>query len=232
MSQHTGHELKRLRESKGVTLEQAAKDTCLRAGFLQELEECTDSDDLPGVYRKLSLRMYARYLGLEVPATRSAPAREERVRIAPMGMFIRRMGRPPKNSRKEPAQRSSLFGLAKVTSAAVVAVLALGLWSLNAKLSRLNIDDLPHRAERITEAPDPVVLKESESQASPAPQNTLPPQQLDLDQSILLTLDPCQPRGDTCAIGQETAAAQPPAEVQSASTTDAPAEAAPVTEAE
>ncbi len=217
MSQHTGHELKRLRESKGLTLQQAAKDTCLRAGFLQELEECTDTDDLPGVYRKLSLRMYARYLGLEVPAARCTPVREERVRIAPMGMFIRRMGRPPQSSRKEPAQRSSLFGLAKVTSAAVVVVLGLGLWSLNAKLSRLNIDDLPHRAERAAHATAAVAQAMEKAAVPVVLQGTITPQQLDLDQSVLLTLVPSAPHEETCATGAVTTEENLPAVVTDAS---------------
>ncbi|MBE2181406.1 MAG: helix-turn-helix domain-containing protein [Chthoniobacterales bacterium] len=229
MSQHTGHELKRLRESKGLTLQQAAKDTCLRAGFLQELEECTSTDDLPGVYRKLSLRMYARYLGLEVPAIRCTPVREERVRIAPVGMFIRRMGRPLQNSRKEPAPRSPLFGLAKVTSAAVVVVLGLGLWSLNAKLSRLNIDDLPHRAERAAQAT--AAAPQEEEPAAPSELHTIiPPQQLDLDHSVLLTLLPSVPQEEICATeaAAETAGENLP-DVVTDTTSDA-ADAAPQAE--
>jgi cytoskeletal protein RodZ len=158
MSAHIGHELKALRESQGITLDQAARDTCLRPGFLRELEESATSEDLPDVYRKLSLRMYARYLGMEVETTRRAVQTSEGTRISPVGLFVRRMGRPPKPPRLDPAQRNRLLTVAKTTSAAVVTVLAIGLWSLNAKLSRLNIDELADRKARVVTAPEPTPL--------------------------------------------------------------------------
>ena len=158
MSEHLGHELKALRESQGITLEQAARETCLRAGFLRELEESATAEDLPDVYRKLSLRMYARYLGLEVETTRRAVRTPEGTRISPVGLFVRRMGRPPKPPRLDPAQRNRLLTVANTTSAAVVAVLAVGLWSLNAKLSRLNLDELADRKARTVTAPEPTPL--------------------------------------------------------------------------
>ena len=138
-----GPELKALRESKGLTLQQAAAETCLRPGFLQELEECNTAADFPDVYHKLALRMYARYLGVEIEpvARRAAPRASQGPRISPIGLFVRRMGRPPKPPRLSPAQRNRLVSIAKTTSAAVVTVLAIGLWSLNAKLSRLDIDE-------------------------------------------------------------------------------------------
>jgi cytoskeletal protein RodZ len=158
MSTPIGQELKALRESKGITLEQAAAATCLRAGFLRELEESSAVEDLPDVYRKLSLRMYARYLGLEVEITRRAVATDEGTRISPVGQFVRRMGRPPKPPRLDPAQRNRLLTVAKTASAAVVTVLAVGLWSLNAKLSRLNVDELADRKARLVTAPEPTPL--------------------------------------------------------------------------
>lgn len=190
MSQKPGRELKRLRESKGITLEQAAKDTCLRAGFLEEIENCATPDDLPGVYHKLSLKMYSRYLGLEVAPDSCTPASGEKIRIAPTGMFIRRMGRPPKAARKEPAQRSSLLGFVKATGAAVVVVLAFGLWSLNAKLSRLNIDDLPDRSERAAQAA--ALAAPVAPQETPAVQEPVPSLEnaVGLDRCILLSLVP------------------------------------------
>lgn len=158
MSAHIGHELKALRESQGITLDQAARDTCLRPGFLRELEESATNEELPDVYRKLSLRMYARYLGMEVETTRRAVHTSEGTRISPVGLFVRRMGRPPKPPRLDPAQRNRLLTVAKTTSAAVVVVLAVGLWSLNAKLSRLNIDDLAARKAHVVTAPEPTPL--------------------------------------------------------------------------
>lgn len=146
MSAHIGSELKKIRESKGLTLEQAADDTCLRAGFLRELEESSTPDDLPDVYRRLSLKMYARYLGMQVETTRRAVATDEGTRIAPVGLFVRRMGRPVKASpRINAGPKNRLLSVVKTAGAAVVAVLAVGLWSLNAKLARLGPEEeRPH----------------------------------------------------------------------------------------
>lgn len=163
MNTAIGPELRALRESKGLTLEQAAAETCLRAGFLRELEECNTAADFPDVYRKLSLRMYARYLGLEVESPRRATScHNHSPRISPIGLFVRRMGRPPKPPRLSPAQRNRLISVAKTTSSAVVTVLAIGLWSLNAKLSRLDIDETKPRVRAAVPAkpaPLPVMIE-------------------------------------------------------------------------
>ena len=140
----TGAELRELRESKGITLAQAAEATCLRAGFLQEMEEVADFEALTEVYQRLSFQMYARFLGVEMETTRRAqPGRSRKSRrlIVPMTNFIRRMGRPPNPPRLDRQQRNRLLTIAKATSTAVVVVLAVGLYSLNAKLARLNIDE-------------------------------------------------------------------------------------------
>lgn len=140
----TGNELREIREAQGITLEQAAEATCLRAGFLKELEEVTDFHSLTEVYQRLSFQMYARFLGLEMETTRRAQpetSRKSKRLIVPMTNFIRRMGRPPKPPRLDRQQRNRLLGIAKTTSAAVVVVLAVGLYSLNAKLARLNVDE-------------------------------------------------------------------------------------------
>jgi len=162
MSTDIGPELKARRESREISLERAAGDLRLRPGFLRELEECRTAADFPGVYHRLSLRMYARYLGLEIENTRPTRPAEERVRLPSVGHFIRRMGRPPRPPRLSPAQRSRLIGLAKTTSAAVVTILAVGLWSLNAKLSRLNIDETKPRVRAAVPAqaaPLPVLIE-------------------------------------------------------------------------
>ena len=162
MSTAIGSELKALRESKGLTLEKAGADLCLRPGFLRELEECETATDFPDVYHKLSLRMYARYLGLQVETTRRAKRDNEGTRISPVSMFVRRMGRPPKPPRLSPAQRNRLVNVAKTTSAALVTVLAVGLWSLNAKLARLDVDQSKPRVHTVVPAkpaPLPVVIE-------------------------------------------------------------------------
>jgi cytoskeletal protein RodZ len=143
MNAPTGIELKKLRESKGITLERAAQDTCMRAAVLGDLEESGHGEDLPAVYDRLSLSMYARYLGVDMETTRRATSPPEAIRLAPLGVRIRRMGRAIKAPRLDPAQRNRLLTIAKTTSAVVVVVLAVGLWSLNAKLDRLNLDERP-----------------------------------------------------------------------------------------
>jgi len=140
----TGKELREIREVQGITLEQAAEATCLRAGFLKELEEVSDFNSLTEVYQRLSFQMYARFLGVEMETTRRAQpetSRKSKRLIVPMTNFIRRMGRPPKAPRLDRQQRNRLLTIAKTTSAAVVGVLAIGLYSLNAKLARLNVDE-------------------------------------------------------------------------------------------
>lgn len=198
MNENPGLELKKLRESKGITLEQAARDTCMRTGLLQALEESMEDDLLPSVYRKLSLRMYARYLGIEVEVTRrAARSPENRMRIAPVGVFLRRMGRPAKPSKIDPAQRNRLLTVAKTTSAAIVVVLAVGLWSLNAKISRLHFDEpapdtAPASAETV-----------AETLPQPPQAESLPPApiKLTLDGPAPLTLAPAQDHA--CAAAAE-----------------------------
>lgn len=158
MTVPTGAQLKEIRESKGITLEQAASDTCMRAGFLRELEEMAEVSAADEVYQKLSFSMYARYLGVEMETTRRAvPSRtgKSKLRLVPITNFIRRMGRAPKPPRLDRHQRNRLLAVAKGTSAAVVVVLAIGLYSLNAKLARLNVDE--KSAETIARhvAPEP-----------------------------------------------------------------------------
>ncbi len=184
MSEHPGRELKKLRESKGITLEQAARDTCLRAGMLRELEDCDDVDQLPEVYRKLTLRMYARYLGMDFEVTRRATRTlEGKVRIAPVGFFLRRMGRPPKRPRLDPAQRNRLLAVAKTTSAAIVTIIAVGLWSLNAKISRLHFEDKP--MSPASEAPQETV-QEAPPAKTPGAIRGAPP--IALEENVTLTL--------------------------------------------
>ncbi len=184
MGQITGQDLKQLRESKGLTLEEAARETCLRAGMLRELEESAGIDTLPEVYQNLSLRMYARYLGLEVEPVRQPVREKAKNRITPVTNFIRRMGRPPKPPRLDRNQRTKLLTLAKTTSAAIVTVLAVGLWSLNAKLSRLNFDEKPVELVHAKHVAAPT------SQLDLYSENPAEPQHVVLDSSCALSLEP------------------------------------------
>lgn len=200
MGHMTGGELKELRESRGITLERAAADTCLRAGFLRELEEAADYGAIPEVYQKLSFLMYARYLGVETETTRrAAPAKSQRtIRrcLVPMTNFIRRMDRPPKPPRLDRGQRNHLLVVAKTTSVLVVVVLAIGLYSLNAKLARINIDEKTevYAAQRAAvEAPRPQLTINCLTESAPP--------SLSLDEEYALVLLPTQeeapPVGDT-----------------------------------
>ena len=190
MSHMTGGELKELRESKGITLVQAASDTCLRAGFLQELEEATDYEAIPEVYQKLSFLMYARYLGVETETTRRAmPVEEKKTskrHLMPMTNFIRRMDRPPKPPRLDRKQRNHILTIAKTTSVLVVVVLAIGLYSLNAKLARLNIDEKTeaYAAQRAAVEARPQLTLDCLSKSGP--------QHMNLDEECSLVLLPAQ----------------------------------------
>ncbi len=203
MSEHPGQKLKLLRESKGITLEQASQDTCLRRGLLQSLEDAPDDDLLPSVYRKLALRMYARYLGMECEMTRRATpassASSTFPRIAPMRVYWRRMGRLPKLSKFDPAKRDHLLTIAKAASVAVVVVLGVGLWSLNAKISRLHFEEnIPEPAavllspEPETPPPIPQETVKVVHEPLPAPAASMLPSSLNLDTPITLELFICE----------------------------------------
>ena len=59
-----GEALRRAREEKGISLEQAEEDTKIRCRYLEALED-EEYDIIPGaVYVKGFLRNYASYLGL------------------------------------------------------------------------------------------------------------------------------------------------------------------------
>src|SRR5918994_471187 len=70
-----GPALRRAREVRGLSLDEAARDTRLRVDQLDALEE-EDFDVLPGeVYVRASLRTYASYLGLDADKVSGAYAR-------------------------------------------------------------------------------------------------------------------------------------------------------------
>jgi cytoskeletal protein RodZ len=70
-----GPALRKAREHRGLSLEEAARDTRLRAGQLAALED-EDFDALSGdVYVRASLRTYATYLGLDADKVSAAYAR-------------------------------------------------------------------------------------------------------------------------------------------------------------
>ena len=65
MEETTGQLLKNRREEKGISLDQAARETRIRLSYLKALEE-DDLDSFPGsTYRKGFLHNYAQFLGIE-----------------------------------------------------------------------------------------------------------------------------------------------------------------------
>lgn len=62
MESLTGKELGKLRESKGITLDEAAKATCLRVSIIKAIENDEPCDLLSPLYLSFSRRTYARYL--------------------------------------------------------------------------------------------------------------------------------------------------------------------------
>jgi len=184
MNPHPGQELKKSREAKGISLEQAAKDTCLRADILRQLEENDSVDNMPEVYHKLSLRMYARYL--DVPVTKSrGPRQPEDVQLSPVDGCVELAYSDKKRENNEPKKRR-VVGPGTVIAASALLILTTGLWSLNAKLSRLNFDDQPVLpADRVT----------TEVQASSAPAKS--GEYASLDDVLYLTLSPAPTAAET-----------------------------------
>lgn len=82
-----GSALRRAREGRGLSLDEAARDTRIRVDQLDALEG-EDFDVLPGeVYARASLRTYASYLGLDADKVTRAYARtvEETMQAPPPG---------------------------------------------------------------------------------------------------------------------------------------------------
>jgi cytoskeletal protein RodZ len=136
MNPHAGQELKAVRESKGLSVEQAARDVCLRADLLRELEDDSEDRSLPDIYRKLSLRMYARYLGVAFTATRDGHSTV----LSPVDGCVELAYSENMRDETEPKKRR-VVGPGTILAASAVLVLTTGLWSLNAKISRLNFEE-------------------------------------------------------------------------------------------
>ncbi len=63
-----GETLKRARANKGVELRDASDATKIRTDFLSKMEEGDFNFDLPGIYKRGFLKLYAVYLGLDEKA--------------------------------------------------------------------------------------------------------------------------------------------------------------------
>ncbi|MEX1045654.1 MAG: helix-turn-helix domain-containing protein [Chthoniobacterales bacterium] len=177
MNPQVSQELKNVRESKGLSVEQVARDLCLRTDVLRELEDADQERSLPDIYRKLSLRMYARYLGVDFKVSRD----ENSIELSPVDGCVELAYSEKSKDEKEPKKRGGV-GPGTILAASTVLILTVGLWSLNAKISRLNFDEKQPRTIAAA-AEVPVSL------AAPSTMN----ETLRLEDSVFLTLTPPEP---------------------------------------
>src|SRR5918996_3829104 len=89
-----GEKLRRAREQRGVSLDEAAQATRISKRYLQALEEDSPLDDLLNpAYARLFLRNYAKYLNLDPDEVAPAPA-EQPPMEAPVVDVLRPAMRP------------------------------------------------------------------------------------------------------------------------------------------
>jgi cytoskeletal protein RodZ len=121
-----GSALRRARELRGITLDEAARDTKLRAEQLRSLENETFEDLGDPVYARAMLRTYAQYLGLKPERVVSVYAQhaEEVTPPAPPGK-LGRVERGLAASRIRDNQKFLLVAAAVV----LIALVAVGLVS-------------------------------------------------------------------------------------------------------
>jgi cytoskeleton protein RodZ len=121
-----GSALRRAREVRGLSLDEAARDTRLRVDQLDALER-EDFDVLPGeVYVRASLRTYASYLGIDPDKVAEVYARAaEEVQQEPPSAKLGRVERMIAASRIRDNQRFLLIAAASI----LFVLLALGLLS-------------------------------------------------------------------------------------------------------
>ena len=177
MNLRPGQELKKIRESKGITLEKAAADTCLRTDLLRQLEDEETVDAMPEIYRKLSLRMYARYLEVPVNHNRTVTRESGDIALSPVDGCVELAYSESLRGESEPKKRRTV-GPGTVLAVSTSLILTIGLWSLNAKISRLNFDEKRER----------VVFVEKASLVPPAPSESVR-----LEDSVSMKLVPKEP---------------------------------------
>jgi transcriptional regulator with XRE-family HTH domain len=121
-----GSALRRAREVRGLSLDEAARDTRLRVDQLDALER-EDFDVLPGeVYVRASLRTYASYLGIDPNKVVEVYARAaEEIEPEPPSGRLGRVERMIAASRIRDNQRFLLIAAASI----LIVLLAFGLLS-------------------------------------------------------------------------------------------------------
>lgn len=70
MEPHSGEELKKLRESKGLSLDDMSQGTRMSISILEAIENNQFSDLLPPIYQGMARNTYARFLA-EIAEKRS-----------------------------------------------------------------------------------------------------------------------------------------------------------------
>lgn len=144
-----GHNLRRARETAGLSLTEAAKETRISAKYLGALEEDARTDAFPApVYARFFMRTYAEYLGLDPdPLLRARDARFDEVERASPN--LERIPTPA-----SPSPRRIVGGLLVLVSVVTLAV--LGIASLG--------------SEGVgSSAPPPARVEASPATASPPP---------------------------------------------------------------
>src|SRR5262245_58389045 len=121
-----GSALRRAREVRGLSLDEAARDTRLRVDQLDALER-EDFDVLPGeVYVRATLRTYASYLGIDPDKVIEVYARSaEEIEPEPPSARLGRVERMIAASRIRDNQRFLLIAAASI----LIVLLAFGLLS-------------------------------------------------------------------------------------------------------
>ncbi len=188
MSQLSGEELKKIRESKGIPLDKAATDLCLRPDLLRALESSGEIEILSDTYKRLSLQMYGRYLGKTLPGSHPVKSAAREVPLSPPVV----LAYSDKLDPKVPKPKRRKLGLATLAVTAVLLFLASGLWSLNAKLARLTPKPKSPVAVNVeTQNVEDTKAKAVDTQLTD--NEILPPEQVNLDEELYLSLTPPAP---------------------------------------
>jgi cytoskeletal protein RodZ len=155
-----GPALRKARLSRGVTLEEAARDTRIRPEFLEALEEEDFERLLGDVYARGCLRSYATYLGLSADTVVSAYAKHLADPMpAPQVVFAQ--PEPVVGARRRP-DNHRLF----VMVAATVLVLAAAFGVLSTRSSAPPPAVLPSEAPLVAAAEEPGITVAIEAQQS------------------------------------------------------------------
>jgi hypothetical protein len=111
--------------------------------------------------------MYARYLEVPVNHTRTVTRESGDIALSPVDGCVELAYSESLRGESEPKKRRTV-GPGTVLAVSTLLILTIGLWSLNAKISRLNFDEkqeVPVVVEKVSLVPpasaDPVRLEES-----------------------------------------------------------------------